>query len=66
MLPPLPSPEKIKQFAEHKPNTAEVMKLIVAYFQAFTKAFVQTICANVDDFLQNLLAHTMALHHKSS
>jgi hypothetical protein len=54
---------EFKQFAEHKPNTAEVTKLIEVHSQAVAKPVVQAICANVDDFLQTLNVRTNALHH---
>ncbi len=46
-----PTPDKSIFFAERKPKSAEVIKLIEAHLQTVTLPMIKTICANVDDLL---------------
>ncbi len=57
------TPEKWKYFAEHKPRTAEVIKLLRRTFEWSPSHSRE---ASVNDFFQNLSARTITLHRSPS
>jgi hypothetical protein len=59
----LSTADKLKSFLEHNPNTAEVIKLIEAYFQALSVRMVKLVCKNIGDLLHALTARSVASRH---